>query len=257
MDLAHHTDTRPIPHPELQPGDDILLCPELGSLPGHIMAEGDGSGRNWGVTIHYGHGVSALLIVNKADVRPAGDLAQDSPTVDARASDMPPSVADAMGDLAGSSAAEMTPSAERWQARKNEHLARWGPAIQTLAEELRAYQWPRDGKVDTRPDISRAAMLHGMAENVAYSTGDRLTAALEALNIVVDAMRREAAGIPVLVQAVGDTAPARDGMLPILHALSELRRLYADDLGLDEIALAGRERLKAVLDAYDQWVQGR
>ncbi len=41
----------------------------------------------------------------------------------------------------------------------------------------------------------------------------------------------------------------------VLDALAGLRRVYADDLDADRLALDGRPQLRALLAAYDQWLQ--
>jgi hypothetical protein len=60
--------TRPNPYPELKPGDQVILPPELGNAVGQIKWS-DGADNSWAVFVPFG-GDGALVYVYKADVRP-------------------------------------------------------------------------------------------------------------------------------------------------------------------------------------------
>jgi hypothetical protein len=73
---------RPNPYPDLKPGDEVTLPPELGGRRGTIRWS-DGSDRSWAVSVPYG-GDGALVYVHKADVRPLSapsEPVQDQPRV--------------------------------------------------------------------------------------------------------------------------------------------------------------------------------
>ncbi len=86
---------------------------------------------------------------------------------------------------------------------------------------------------------TRAAELHAIARDGDRSLDERLTAALDALHLHEVAAQRDA------------VTPA-----PVLRAVANLRRIYADDLDQDRLALDGRPHLRNVLAAYDEWVRG-